>query len=137
MLEVENIVVEIMIQYQKKLGIVSEIYRLTQEIEQLLAVNDRGSTQLVLEMRQEEMDKAEQVGRDLVYLRDSMEEVVRQRLKSVLELPNGEQYAETPQEKKILDISRQIQQVLQKTVDLDKRLNMRIAGNDSYYNQKK
>ena len=136
-MEVESILFEIMKQYQKRLGVFNEIYRLTQEIDQLLAANDRGSSQLVLQMRQEEMDKADDCGQDLAYLQNSMNRDEYNRLMQILESPEGENFAERLEEKKIFEIDRQIKQVIQKTVELDKRLNMRIAGKDSFYNQRK
>lgn len=136
-MDVTSILFEVMKQYQKRLGIFSEIYRLTQEIDQLLAANDRGSSQLVLQMRQEEMDLADQCGEDLAYLQNSLERDEYNRLMQILESPQGENFVERPEEKKIFEINRQIKQVIQKTVELDKRLNMRIAGKDSFYNQRK
>lgn len=137
MLELDSIACEIMKQYQKKLGAVNEIYRLTQEIDQLLAVDDRGSTQLVLEMRQEEMDKVERCSVDIAYLEESMAPDERNRLRQILTVTGGEIYAEKLEEKKIWEIDRQIKQVLQRVTELDKRLSLRIAGKDSFYNQRK
>ena len=36
-------------------------------------------------------------------------------------------------EKKILELSTQLQQVLKRTIDVDKVFNSRVAGKDSYY----
>lgn len=137
MLELESIAFEILKQYQKKLGIVNEICRLTQEMDQLLAVDDRGSAQLVLEMRQVELEKADRCSTDIVYLEESMPKSDRDRLRQVLTAPGGEAYAEKLEEKKIWEIDSRIKQILLKVIEVDKHVSQRISGTDSFYNQRK
>lgn len=125
--------IEIMKQYQKKYTIVNEIFRLTEEIGNLLSKDDRVSTQLVLNMRQDEMDLADQCSSSLALLEDAMDVGRRQHLRQMLTSEEGEQLAGSWEEKKILEIYQKIQLTLNKTMEMDKRINMRIAGKDSFY----
>lgn len=132
-MEEESVMMEILKQYQKKYSIVSEIYRLTEEIGELLSKDDRVSSQLVLEMRQDEMNEADRCGESIGILEDAMEQGDRQHLRLLLDGEEGAKLAETWQEKKIVEIQNNIMQTLQRTVEIDKRISLRIAGKDSFY----
>lgn len=132
-MEEESIMIEILKQYQKKYSIVNEIYRLTEEIGDLLSKNDRVSSQLVLGMRQDEMNESDRCSNSLVLLEDAMEQGEREHLHLLLESKDGTGIAETWEEKKILEIQKNIQLVLQKSIEIDKKISLKIAGKDSYY----
>lgn len=129
----DNIMIEILKQYQKKYTIAIEIYRLTEEIGELLSRDDRVSSQLVLGMRQDEMYNADKCSSALGLLEEALEQSERQRLHLLLESEEGAKQAETWEEKKIIEIQNNINLTLKKTVELDKRINIKIAGKDSFY----
>lgn len=129
----ESILSQILKYYQRKYTIICEIYRLTLEMTDTFAHNDHVSTQLILNMRQEEMDRADQCSSSLALLEDSMSVTDRQHLRSILQSEEGHQLANTWEEKKILELYSNIQSTLKKTIEVDKRLNSKIAGQDSYY----
>lgn len=132
-MEEESIIIEILKQYQKKYSIVVEISRLTEEIGELLSKDDRVSSQLVLGMREDEMYKADDCSSALGLLEEAMEQGARQRLHLLLESEEGAKLAETWEEKKIIEINNNINLTLKKTVEIDKRINLRIAGKESFY----
>ncbi|MEG0216562.1 MAG: hypothetical protein RSB57_05770 [Hungatella sp.] len=134
-MERDQILSEILIQYQKKYTTVTEIYRLTEEMIGLLNHDDRVSTQLILNMRQEEMDRAEECGGALATLKEQLSAGQRQHLSAVLEASDDRELTESWEEKKIAEIYQNTQTVLQKTIELDKRVNLKLAGKDSYYRQ--
>lgn len=125
--------IEVMKQYQKKYSIINEIFRLTEEMGNLLSKDDRVSTQLVLNMRQDEMNAADECSASLALLEDAMDVAERYRLRSLLESEDGLSQAQSWEEKKIFEIYEKIQMTLKKTTELDKKINTRIAGKDSYY----
>ena len=55
----EELLMEVLSQSRKKYGCVSEIGRMTKELAEALSRNDKVSAQLLLEMRGEEMAKAD------------------------------------------------------------------------------
>lgn len=132
-MEEESIMMEILKQYQKKYSIVTEIYRLTEEIGELLSKDDRVSSQLVLAMRQEEMSKADRCSDSLGILEDVMVQGDREHLRHLLDSEEGAKLAETWEEKKIIEICNNIQQTLLRTAEIDKRISQRIAGKESFY----
>lgn len=133
-MEKESIMMEILKQYQKKYSITNEIYRLTVEIGDLLSKNDRVSSQLVLAMRQDEMNKSDRCSSSLGLLEDAMEQGEREHLRLLLESADGAKLAETWEEKKVVEIQQNIQMVLRKSIEIDKKISSKIAGKDSFYN---
>lgn len=129
----DNIMIEILKQYQKKYTIAIEIYRLTEEIGALLSRDDRVSSQLVLGMREDEMYNSDKCSASLGLLEEALEQSERQRLQLLLGSEEGAKQAETWEEKKIIEIQNNINLTLKKTVELDKRINLKIAGKDSFY----
>lgn len=129
----DDIVLEILKVYQKKYGIISEIHRLTEELGNLLSRDDRISTQIILNMRQEEMDKAHKCNHTVALLEDALDVEQRQHLKTVMDEKNGKQFAVNSKEEKLYEIYKNTREVLARTVELDKRINKRLAGDNSYY----
>lgn len=133
-MEATAIMPQMMVQYQKKYSIISELHRLTQELADTLSYNDYVSTQLVLAMRQEEILKADECSVAISVLESTLEPSDRQRLHDVLHeiLPPN-----TFEEKKVLELYKNIQISLERTIEIDKRANRKIAGKDSFYQTKK
>lgn len=125
---------QMMIQYQKKYTIVCELYRLTEELVQMLSSNDHVSTKLILNMRQDEMVKADECSVAISVLEEAMGSEERHMLHEIL---RGKTPPKTFEEKKILELYRNIQSTLVKTIEIDKRANTKIAGKDSYYQKSK
>lgn len=132
-MEDKSIMIEFLKLYQRKYNAVSEIQRLTEEMGDLLSKNDKVSVQLVIKMRQDEMDQADKCNGAIAILEDEMNPDDRSRLQQLTENGGSNNIAETFEEKKLQEIVRNIKLVLQKTVELDKRLSSRIAGKDSFY----
>lgn len=132
-MEQNSYIMEIMKQYQKKYTIVDEIFRLTGEIADSLSRNDHVSSQLLLNMRQEEMDQADHCDSKIAMFEDAMSPGERQHLRTILKDENGGVLANTWEEKKVLEIYNNIKSILQKTIEIDRRINLRLAGEDSFY----
>lgn len=130
--ELDERISQIMIQYQKKYSCVCELFRLTEELVQMLSYNDHVSTQMVLKMRQDEMAKVDECSVAISVLEAAMGNEERHSLHEIL---RGKAPASTFEEKKILELYKNIQATLVKTIEIDKRANLKIAGKDSYYQQ--
>lgn len=132
-MEEDSIMIEILKLYQRKYNAVSEIHRLTEEMGEFLSKNDRVSVQLIMKMRQDEMNLADKCNTSVALIESAMEQNDRNRLQRLLENSGENNIAETFEEKKLQEIAKNIKLILQKTIELDKRLSSRIAGNDSFY----
>lgn len=128
----EEFLSEILRRVQQKYVHMVEIERLTKDMGDALSRNDRESVELVLKMRGEEMEKAGTAKREIQVILEAMDQEDQEKLQSWLK---GEDKYEPDgfEARKIAELSGQTQQVLKRTISLDKVLNTKIAGKDSYY----
>lgn len=111
-----------------------EIERLTKELADTLSRNDRDSVQLLLGMRQSEMEKAGETKRKIYAILEAVDSKERERLAALLngKDPKGsDKNQEVAQ--RIVSVSRQMKSVLERTIDIDKVLSRKLAGKDSFY----
>ena len=108
-----------------------EIERMTRELGDALSRNDQESAQLLIKMRQEEMDlTSEMKGEIQLLIQASGDE----QGKLLCWLKGESTYPpDSFEEKKIVELSCQLMQVLNRTIEIDKRVNSKLAGKDSYY----
>ena len=122
---------------QKKYNCMSEIFRLTEEAAQALGRDDKVSVQLILGMRGEEMDRIRECDKNVGLFRDGMPPELADWLSEALEgkLP----VTEDPYGKEgavILRIAANTRSVWERTMVVDRRMNMRLSGKDSFYTDK-
>ncbi len=123
---------EILIRVQKNYTRMVEIERLTKELGDTLSRDDRESVRLLLKMRGEEMNRAGQTKLEIQMILRALNEEDQAEVKGLLAgegHPNPEDY----EAGKIVEISRQLTQVLERTIAVDRRISSKLAGKDSYY----
>ena len=132
MVEIQAIMEEILKGMQRKYRGVLEIERLTKELADMLSVGDRESVQLLLNMRQGEIEKTRDEDYALHKLLDAVEGQNREYL---AELMNGKESStqNSAMEQKICQLAVQTKHALDKTIAVDRVLSKKLAGNDSYY----
>ena len=111
-----------------------EIERLTCELEETLNHSDRKSANLILEMRQSEMERVSQAKRAISELLETMDDDLKNDIKRLLE---GEQLSERKESEaeRISMISRQRNHTMENIRRIDRALSRRVAGKDSYYEE--
>lgn len=128
----DEMLIEILKELQKKYQCITEIEKITREIGEALSRNDRTSVQILLGMRQEEMDTADISEKNIRYLlsvaspNDSIQ-IVKWLKGEAEEIP------ENLFAKKMIEKGKSIQMLLQRTIELDRHISIRLAGQDSYY----
>lgn len=128
----EELLTEILKRVQRNYVHMVEIERLTKELGDAFSRNDRETIGLVMKMRQDEMDQVSEAREEIQILEQSADEETGSRIASWLK--GEETYpADSFEAEKILELSRQLQQVLGRTITIDKAINMKLAGKDSYY----
>lgn len=127
----EELYSEILKRVQRNYVHMTEIERITKELGTALSSNDRESVRLLLKMRQGEMDLAGEVKQEIQLLvRSSGDE--KEKLLGWLR-GEAKEEPESFEEKKILELSRQLLHAIGRVTEIDKVLNSRLAGKDSYY----
>ena len=122
---------EVMILLQRKWNSIRELDRLTGEMEETFERNDGISAAMLLQLRQDEMLKIERCMEDIWQLGEvspTASAKLRELIASDLEKAVGK----TPEEKKIYEIRRKTQALLEKLKKKDQELNRRMHGKKSY-----
>ena len=127
----EELLMEILKRVQRNYRHMVEIERVTKEMADALSRNDQESAQLLMKMRQDELERFLDSKREIQMLIEVGGED-KEKLRSWLNAESKYQ-PEAFGEKKILELSTQLQQVLKRTIDVDKVFKSRVAGKDSYY----
>jgi L-fucose isomerase-like protein len=128
----DEMLIEILKEMQKKYQCFTEIERITKDIGDMLSRNDRTSVQILLGMRQEEIDQAEMAERNiqllLSYVPTNEADLAMNWIKG-----NQEYISENPIIKKLVEKGNSIRMLVQRTIELDRHISMRLAGKDSFY----
>lgn len=131
---IEEMLEEILKLVYREYREIVEIERLTCELEETLNHSDRKSANLILEMRQSEMERVSQAKRAISELLESMDDDLKNDIKRLLE---GEQFSERKESEaeRISMISRQRNHTMENIRRIDRALSRRVAGKDSYYEE--
>lgn len=129
---------EITKRIMQKYSLMNEIYVNTGELEQALSNNDRVSAQLVIQMRQEPIDKFAACDKELHLLLTSLSPGDQQMIECWMDGDETEVIEEYATEiHRIAEISKNLRTQIVKTVALDRQVNTRLAGEHSFYKTKK
>lgn len=128
----EEFLSEILRRVQRNYVHMVEIERLTKDMAESFSRNDKESVELLLKMRGDEMERAGEVKHEIQVLLQALDDEEKEKFRSWLNA-NQKQETDSFEAKKIVELSGQIQQVLNRTVSLDKVLNTKVAGKESYY----
>ena len=131
---IEEMLEEILKLVYREYREIVEIERLTCELEETLNHSDRKYANLILEMRQSEMERVSQAKRAISELLESMDDDLKNDIKRLLE---GEQLSERKESEaeRISMISRQRNHTMENIRRIDRALSRRVAGKDSYYEE--
>ena len=120
---------------QKKYTCMSEINRLTEEMAEELSSDDRVSVQMTLGMRGEEIEKMQDCNKHLSLFVENVSPEMKDWLLKVLEGGQG-----SPKYGKegmlVMRLAASIRTAWEKTMAIDRHMNKRLAGADSFYADK-
>lgn len=131
----QELLVEILKQLQRRYQAVNEAFRVTKDMADVLSRDDRVAAQMLLEMRQEELDHLSESEEKIYILLECVDQQERSELLALLK---GERKASSEasfEEKKIGEIGENIRRNLEKVLELDRIISVRLAGKDSFYKQ--
>ncbi len=124
----ENQLETIILQMQKRYTRLAEILRLTQDLDEALKRNDRESADMLIQMRGEEMEEVSVMHEDIAYMISCLPQVQQTAIEYAL-------HEDDKQIKRICELKERSQHILQKAREIDRCMNMRVAGEHSYYAQ--
>ncbi len=128
-------VAKVMILLQRRYNFICEIRKITRDLEDALARNDEVSTGMILQMRADEMAKADNCTDELWNLAGTDKEA-QMKLRLLMVSDPQEMVGESVEEKKIYEIRRKTREIIEELRTVDKRLSRKLTGERSYYGTK-
>lgn len=124
---------KVMVLFQRRYNSIREVSRLTEELADALARNDEVSVTMVLEMRADELGKFDDCTGELWQMCEHADCETVQKVRQLITSEPTEDAGESPEEKKIYEIRRKTQTVIDQLRIVDERLNRKVTGKKSYY----
>ena len=118
---------------RKKYNLLSEVMDLSQQLGEALDRSDDVSVRLLVSMRQDPILRLEEIKAAIGAKRDSMPPEEWERVNDL----NGGAQPRDEDETVSLNQVGSVRRILERVLELDQRLNRRMAGDDSFYAQKK
>ena len=118
---------------RKKYNLLSEVMDLSQQLGEALDRSDDVSVRLLVSMRQDPILRLEEIKAAIGAKRDSMPPEEWERVNDL----NGGAQPRDEDETVYLNQVGSVRRILERVRELDQRLNRRMAGDDSFYAQKK
>ena len=117
------------VQEKRRYALLSELFDLTKQLAEAVDRDDEIATRMLLSMREEPLEKMRQVEENLTRQRASLSEEDGRRLEELLSGAQARQAEETA-------LSEQVgtnRRLLSQLVELDKRVNKKVTGEESIY----
>jgi len=118
---------------RKKYNLLSETMDLTRQLGETLDRNDEVSLRLLLSMRQEPILRLEEVKRAAGFKLESLLPEERERVSA---LASGSGPA-SEEERTYAEEAGRCRRLLERVLELDRRVNRRLTGKDSFYKAEK
>ena len=128
----DSIIIEILKEMQKKYMSISEIECITREMGEALSRNDRELVQMLLGMRQDEMNKVDLYDRNIECLVTALSPDEGSQVREWLNGKVGRK-PDSPTAELLAEKGKNIQFALKRTIEVDRHISMRLSGKDSYY----
>ncbi len=126
---------ELLKQAQGRYQTINEVLRVTKEIADVLSRDDRVAAQMLLEMRQESLDYLSESTERIYLLLQCTNEEEQAEVLSLLKGETRASLEDSFEKKKLGEIGDNIRRTLEKTVELDRGISVRLAGKDSFYQE--
>lgn len=118
---------------RKKYNELSEVLDLTQQLGEALDRNDPVSARMLVAMRHDPIRRLEEVDKAAKERRRTLPDELKDRLEAILQ---GSP-ARSSEEKTFLEQAGKARSLLERVVELDRRVSLRMGGSDSFYHKKK
>ena len=118
---------------RKKYNCLSEVLGLSQQLGEAMDRNDDVSVRMLVAMRQDPLLQLQELKRAVDTKRESLSQEDRDRLSALNQGAPPQEGEETAYQGQAGSVRRLLERVL----ELDERLNRRLAGGNSFYAQKK
>ncbi len=131
-MEEKELLQQIAILAQKRYNGLNEIENVTNQLQDALQYNDVVTIRMLIRMRQQAMDEIDHFDRQRKELMEQLTPEQREELKhgEAQHFAEGGAFVQ-----KIAEIQQKSQALLKRLIAQDERVNRKLAGDKSYYNQ--
>lgn len=128
----ENDLMDLAVLERRKYNYLNEVLDLTKQLGEVMERRDEKSAKMVVAMRQDPILRLQEVDQVARERRESLKAEQRERVTALLAGAEPKNAGErTFQEQ-----AGQARRLLERVVELDRRISLRLAGEDSFYNRK-
>ena len=124
---------ELAVLERKKYNLLSEVMDLSRQLGEAMDRSDDVSIRLLLSMRQDPILKLEELRRTALLKQENLTPEERERVEAVI----SGSVSPTAEEESCFEEAGRSRRLLERVVELDQRLNRRLAGKNSFYAEKK
>lgn len=128
----EELLIEFMKLIQRQFGSVNEILRLTKDLGDAAARDDRVTMQMLLEMRKGEMDVVDGCKKGTELLIENAPVEMQEGLRTLVSGKQSETF-EGKIAEQIISLVNSSGRTIEQTVSIDKIISQRMAGGESFY----
>ena len=123
---------ELTVLERKKYNCLLEVEDVTRQLAEALDRNDQVAARMLVAMRQDPLLQLEEVDRGEKHRKAALAEEDQERIRSLLR----EQAPRYEGEDVFLEQAGKTRRLLERVVELDQRINVRMAGDQSFYRKK-
>lgn len=128
----ESDLMDLAVLERRKYNYLNEVLDLTRQLGEVMERRDEKSAKMVVAMRQDPILRLQEVDQIARERRESLDQEQKERLAALLAgAAPGNAGERTFQEQ-----AGQARRLLEKVVDLDRRISLRLAGEESFYSRK-
>lgn len=124
---------QIMMQAQARYRVFDEVLRVTGEIAEALSRDDRVSVQMLLGMRQDEIQHLYENEQKIYRLLDCASAAEREEILKLLRGEGEPSEEESFEKTKVGEIGKRSKRSREKIIELDRAISTKLAGKDSFY----
>ncbi|MCI9352410.1 MAG: hypothetical protein HFF58_04050 [Lawsonibacter sp.] len=124
---------ELAVLERKKYNLLSEVMDLSRQLGEAMDRSDDVSIRLLLSMRQDPILQLEELRRTALLKQENLTPEERERVEAVI----SGSVSPTAEEESCFEEAGRSRRLLERVVELDQRLNRRLAGKNSFYAEKK
>lgn len=128
-----NELMDLAVLERKKYNYLNEVLDLTEQIGQAADRNDQVAMRMLVAMRQDPILSLAEVDDTAKTRLEGLDREERERLE---ELRSGADQARNDAERTFLEQSGRTRRLLERVVELDRRISIRLAGENSFYKRK-
>lgn len=124
---------EVLIQAQGRYRVLNEVLQVTKEIADALSRDDRVSVQMLLGMRQDEINNLSRSEQSIFTLLGCAGREEKEEIQALLRGDGQTTEEDSFEKRKIGEIGQNNKKIRNKIVELDRAISTKLAGKDSFY----